>query len=162
MREIKFRVFDKTFNRMRLVGTDTHDSLYCFSNGTVQYYNLQNGEGSGEDGDYILMQYTGLHDKNGKEIYEGDIIKREFEIGRDIIDPVSLGFVDREIEESGYFIGVVCYRPSEGFILNKCKKYDDEGKLQSKRSGVKIHHQYAEVIGNIYEHPHLLEGGDAE
>ncbi|MCR8982633.1 YopX family protein [Brevibacillus laterosporus] len=103
-----------------------------------------------------LRQYTGLHDKNGKEIYEGDIIKRHFEIGRVVINPISLGAEDYEIDDSGYFIGVVSYRPSEGYVLNKCKKFNDDDELQSKKSGVKIYPNHAVVIGNIYEHPHLL------
>lgn len=103
-----------------------------------------------------LMQYTGLKDKNGVEIYEGDIVRRDFEIGHVVIDPITLGAENYEIEDSGYFIGVVSYRPSEGYVLNKCKKFNDDDELQSKKSGVKIYANHAEVIGNIYENPELL------
>ncbi|MHA4280037.1 YopX family protein [Bacillus cereus] len=107
-----------------------------------------------------LLQYTGLKDSKGNEIYEGDILKREFEVGHEIIDPDSLGVVDYEVKDSGCFIGVVCYRPSEGYVLNSCKKFNDEGELQNKRSGVKIYARYAEVIGNIFENSDLLKGDE--
>lgn len=70
-REIKFRAWDKENNLM----------VYDFNNDVPEIYGLRLGEsihqlvytiGLGYDS---LMQYTGLKDKNGKEIYEGDIVK---------------------------------------------------------------------------------------
>jgi hypothetical protein len=65
MREIKFKVWDKEFKRFVIYSP--HISIDI--NGNV--YNLQNGEGNDN---YELLQYTGLKDKKGKEIYESDII----------------------------------------------------------------------------------------
>ncbi|GIO02976.1 hypothetical protein J5TS2_36440 [Brevibacillus halotolerans] len=143
MREIKFRAWDKEDKYMldwEMIKLDVEYSLNQLL----------------EMNRFDIMQFTGLHDKNGKEIYEGDIIKRNFEIGRVVINPISLGAEDYEIDDSGYFIGVVSYRPSEGYVLNKCKKFNDDDELQSKKSGVKIYPNHAEVIGNIYENPDLL------
>ncbi|MEK3890219.1 YopX family protein [Bacillus sp. FSL K6-3431] len=133
MREIKFRVFDRCHKSMHIVGTDSHDNLSCFD-GVVQYYNLQNGEGSGEHGDYTLMQYTGLKDKNGKEIFEGDILSTE----DGSFEGTTCGIVE---EHKGMFVSFY----GQGFLGRD--RYDELYEISKER----------EIIGNIYENKDLLE-----
>jgi len=109
-----------------------------------------------------IMQFTGLTDKNGKEIYEGDILKRRY---------YPLGS-DRKIIEY-YEIGVVVYgSPSFGLQLKfeGTNVLDEAKKLSHHRTEKQVHkHSSAgenwidkffygeiEVIGNIYENPELL------
>lgn len=83
----------------------------------------------GEVNPDTIGQYTGLHDKNGKEIYEGDIVKikyRDEDIGKVIY------------EHNGFSIDVT----------NMNKNY----------GRVSFVNNFMEVIGNIYDNPELLGG----
>lgn len=85
--EIKFRVYDEDSKRMRYLNTE-HDYIAFDECGNGYYYNMQTGLGEWFSD---LMQYTGLKDKNGVEIYEGDKVKANF-YGKEVIGEI--GFSD--------------------------------------------------------------------
>ena len=97
-----------------------------FSDGStsvpLKFEDKRNGE------DVVLMQSTELFDKNGKEIFEGDI----------------LGTKD------GLLNGVVEYRSDLGMWTNSLIRYNNFERLCSVATS-------REIIGNIYENPELLE-----
>jgi len=90
-----------------------------------------------------IQQYTGLTDKNGKEIYEGDIVKEHhFEDWGDKI---------------GYeYIGIVVYRSYSDDILFAGYKTIPAKNQNAKFSGNAIQSD-CEVIGNKFEHAELLK-----
>ena len=94
-----------------------------------------------------LMQYTGLHDKNGKEIYEGDIVKAYFKRG-------AWKYNDKNY--FGYKSGKVQYCV-DGFILyieNYKEKIYPLSSFVNNNGNI----NELEVIGNIYEDSELLGG----
>jgi len=119
MREIKFRIYDKELRVMYTPEMDAeHGNLWSLDKSQGGVVTYPNG---------FLMQYTGLKDKNGKEIYEGDIINVEY----DMINEV--GEDSRDIKED-----VVV---EWNYELLCQLEYDIKG---------------IEIIGNIYETPEAL------
>ena len=128
MREILFRAWDKTTNKYRKFD-GMHDTMIIDESGEIRYYNLQNGSGGDE---YILEQFTGLLDKNGVKIFEGDIVRDGK--GGD-------GVVEYRDEIASFLIRV-----------NNKTWYLNEGDPNRKAQL-----QYTEVIGNIHDNKELLE-----
>lgn len=135
MREIKFRAWDKKKNDW----FDDEGYLYIELNGNINFG--WNGEVMDDYADrIILMQYTGLKDKKGVEIYEGDILKRTYLDG--MFGRTHIGEVVYDKEYTRY-------------VISKPRKYtepktEDIRNISSDRSTYK-------VIGNIHNNPELLE-----
>ena len=125
-RKIKFRIWDiENKEMLRVQELDFEPTFY---GGRIairadQYNDYFDTE------DMILMQYTGIHDKNGKEIYEGDILKS---IQWNVI------YLVKYIGTAFY----LCREGNKGF--NKITTWNNAEK--------------SEVIGNIYDNPELLGG----
>lgn len=106
------------------------DELYCIGDGITYMVSAE---------DLVLMQSTGLKDKNGKEIFDGDIVRTTRFLGR--ADEIG-GFYEYEKD----YVGVVkvlegSWVIDTGSVAVRLWSETDEN----------------EIIGNIYENPELLE-----
>jgi uncharacterized phage protein (TIGR01671 family) len=142
MREIKFRAWDKAEKRM----VDGHDVMLWGSgswgacregNEELSSDGVQISDDPYTDRDMVLMEYTGLKDKTGKEIFEGDIVLCQFATGK-----------EKNIIE--YKDG--CFWVSQKEIL----RYQDKA-----YDSLFWHYADCEVVGNIYENPELVKGKTA-
>jgi len=95
MREIKFRAYDPTNERM------VYDGFYINEDGSIEIFMDIFYENYMKTVDWILMEYTGLTDRNSVDIYEGDIVKtkRGLEI---VFMRFGCWFVEHQ-KELGYF-----------------------------------------------------------
>ena len=104
MRKLKFRVWD-TLEKKFILPDEGYQGHFVISlNG--DFTNLQNGAGGKE---CIVQQYTGLVDKNGKEIYEGDFINFKIDYTVDSSDIDIIEWKNQEVhyddQDAGFFFG---------------------------------------------------------
>ncbi len=118
-REIKFRVWDK--NKQNYLVDDRGFRLMYLRNGSTRFFNPEVWE---------FEQYTGLKDKNGKEIYEGDIMRYDA--------------IDYKVLWADYYAGFETKRLNSPW----------------NNAGLTLHFlaSVGRVIGNIHENPELLGG----
>lgn len=122
----KFRAYSKADNAIYKV------LLIDFKSSIEQIKLKKTGEIWYDFEDIILMQSTGLHDKNGVEIFEGDVVEI--------------------IYDSEPFIGVVVYDLGETDFKATNNRDDYGNNFQYLTVGESI-----EVIGNVHQHHELLE-----
>lgn len=112
MREIKFRAWDKEKKYMIVIFDNTKQKKWFLPSLSQKYE---------------LMQYTGLKDTNGKDIYEGDILQGIGNVRKVVFNEENCSFMLKEIKLR-----------KELFLLTKEKSKN------------------LEVIGNIYENEELI------
>ena len=125
MREIKFRAWHKEKKIMgEVLGIDILHKEIFFSNEDVDCYEHTDFK------DIELMEYSGLKDKNEKEIYEGDIVKLRANHGIGVI---------KYSDEWGAFV-VEYIKPRPLVVL-----------------GINYYKEDIEILGNIYENSELIK-----
>jgi uncharacterized phage protein (TIGR01671 family) len=146
MREIKFRAWDKVGKTM----IPFDEPRRCIEYGLIawasskhmgigalpgSYVYLMDETEEGEEDPYVLMQFTGLLDKNGKEIYEGDVVKRIIDTSYDT------GTYPPMVIEKRVFIETVYWIDETAGFSPFHENFGEE----------------IEVIGNIYANPELVK-----
>lgn len=139
-RAIKFRAWDKKRQEMRSghnLWLDTFDGSLHWQFGYDEPMPFLKE-------DIILMQFTGLHDKNGKEIWEGDIVREIPELS---------GHEDRKRR------GIIEWDNSIASFVVKLLDRDDNAwcQLNEGNPNNSTMLKYTEVLGNLYESSELLK-----
>ena len=139
MRELKFRAWCEKYKVM------FPNVWPFFGKWVIEIYD-GGGWDERNDCDFIIMQSTGVKDRNGREIYEGDILA---------IEEPKFNFINYTRQEfAGYetIYKMVRYRPENG------------GYITESTNGISSLIACAargEIAGNIYENPDLVKLGTA-
>lgn len=137
-KEIKFRAWDGTQMYTPIIGTE----------GEIfrDYRDVEDFNPAPHDN---LMQYTGLKDKNGKDIYEGDILRFPAET---LLDEKS--FIGYEV----FYHDNDCADRHVGFQMNRMHFYGSLCGGECKGYMLPKYTSRMVIIGNIYESPELIHG----
>lgn len=140
MREIKFRAWDKEQKDLFEVVAINYKKKRVYSS----WNDLDGKNLYAEFDQAVLMQCTGSKDKNGVEIFEGDIVR-----GEDLFSPIGI----YEIAWNDYIKGWA-YKNHD---ISDSSYPDEVKKRGFVFSGALFTKTNVEVIGNIFENPELWE-----
>lgn len=144
-REIKFRAFIKHLQIMvKIESVDFITKMVevdlTGGEGDTTWFTFENVE---------LVQYTSLKDKNGREVYEGDIIYWEINNGVGIESYTAIVKWSENLVEEGWS---QTYKWLVGYTGNYYRGSYDE------LSTPAAYNDALQIMGNIYENPELMEG----
>ena len=154
MRDIKFRAWDKDLSEMHCGAFSVDGGGFGIIDAGWKKWSNEHGKAIGGK-NCELMQYTGLLDKEGKEIYEGDIIDVRVVTGAIYLDL-------RNSEPLEEYVGAVVFSDGSYMITRRTTTpcdlpdeiYQPHDDLYRRTHFVG---SSVEIIGNIYENLELLE-----